>query len=105
MIGLNVVCLSGNLGGTVTEGTTTDGTAALAFDVVCQSLTTDPAKPTRVWTRVNVYDPELLARIRPRLTRGVYVQIHGELMNRRGRTTELLEIRATKIITMEKPAV
>ena len=104
MIGLNFVSLSGNLGGTVTEGKTTDGTEALAFDVVCQSLPGDLSKPTRVWTRVNVYDPALLARIRPRLKRGVYVQIHGELMNRRGQNTELLEIRATQIITMERPS-
>jgi single-stranded DNA-binding protein len=51
-----------------------------------------------VWVKVNVYIEPLVKACRAKLTKGGYVIVAGELMNRDGRHGELTEVRAREIV-------
>lgn len=76
MRGLNVICVSGNVG-IVDFGRTSNQEEVCSF-----MLAIEKKKKCLTWIRVNVFGEGLVKACRSRLTRGGYVIVNGELMER-----------------------
>lgn len=92
MKGHNQVWISGNVGGKVSNGFTKDNKPACSFSLASEDLGRGVT-----WIRVNAYGP-LAVRCQGSLSKGRYLSIVGELMNRRGRHGELMEVRAREVV-------
>jgi single-stranded DNA-binding protein len=97
MKGINSVVISGNVGDRITIGRTGRGDPACSFSVASDAAPV----PTATWVRVSVYGPELVEVCRAHLTKGVYVLVEGELMNRAGKFGELTEVRARRVVFVD----
>lgn len=91
MRGINVVCLSGNLTGYIKTGETGGGHGFCSFSLVSEQK---GGRTTLV--RVNVFADGLVKMCEPRLRKGDYLVISGELMNQKD--SRMLEVRALEII-------
>jgi len=94
--GTNVWHGSGNIASEVSYGRTGRGEAACNFRIIIEQ-----AHKQLSFVRVNVYGGNVeVCRLRD-LSRGDYVIIHGELMNRQGNQTPgemLTEVRCLEIV-------
>jgi single-stranded DNA-binding protein len=96
MKGHNAVFISGNVGGNIVSGMTKDNSPASSFSVA----TEDTGRGT-TWVRVNVYG-SLALKCKQNITKGTYVSLIGELMNRNGIHGELTEVRARNILFFQQ---
>jgi len=92
MKGHNLVILSGNVSGHIVAGTTNDNEHAFSF-----SVSAEDGGRFGALVRVNVYGG-LALKCKDRVSKGLYVSIIGELMNRRGKFGELTEVRAKDVL-------
>lgn len=76
MRGLNIACVSGNVG-VVDFGRTSNNEEVCSF-----MLAIEKKKKCLTWIRINVFGEGLVKACRSRLTRGGYVIVNGELMER-----------------------
>ena len=97
MRGHNQVWVSGNVGGNIVSGKTKDSDPACSF-----SVAVDDGFRDTTWARVNAYGKMAMV-CEKRLDKGIYVSVVGELMNRKGRHGELLEVRALNILFFSGP--
>jgi single-stranded DNA-binding protein len=91
MKGTNKVWISGNIGGKIIHSQTRDGNPACSF-----SVASEQGNRPATWARVNCYG-ELASSLKNKLSKGAYLVCDGELMNRPGQYSELLEIRASNV--------
>jgi len=96
MRGVNRVVISGNVTGAIQEGRTNSGVPTCTFVLASDRYTKDSI--VTAWVKINVYGKPLVDVCEPRLRKGRYVLVEGELMNRDGRTAELTEVRAKEVI-------
>jgi len=96
MRGVNKVVLSGNVTSDVTFNQTRSGVDVCTFEMVSERGGGENGH--KVYAKVNVYLENLVALCGDRLTKGRYVIVDGELMNRNGRSEELTEVRARDIV-------
>lgn len=94
--GMNRVWLAGNVSGSISWSATDNGTPTCTFQMACDRKTKDATMTT--WVKVNAYGPGLVEACRGRLTKGTWVMVDGELMNRDGRLGELTEVRAREVV-------
>lgn len=92
MRGHNIVLVSGNVGGPIVAGQTRDNNPACSFSLAAEEL----GRGT-TWVRINVYGA-LAQKCQQNVSKGLYVSIIGELMNRQGKHGELTEVRARDIL-------
>jgi len=95
MRGVNSVILSGNVG-KVNFGTMNSGADVLSFTVASDRY--GNGDKITVWVKINVYVENLIRICKSKLSRGGYVIVQGELMNREGQHGELTEVRAREVI-------
>lgn len=103
MRGINRTIVSGNVSGDINFGELPDGTKVLSFSVASDRHAS--GETVTAWVRINVYIESLVDTCRDRLTKGGYVLVEGELMNREGRHGKLTEVRARDIIFMKEGRV
>jgi single-stranded DNA-binding protein len=96
MKGVSSVTLSGNIGGPILEGrTTNEGDPCLGFRVAIEK----PGCSQPVWAKVNVYGQQNVDLCQRRVKPGGYVIVAGELMNRITATGEqTMEIKGIVLI-------
>jgi len=92
---MNVVAISGNVSARIEFSSTGKGSPVCTFQMASDRRTRDTT--ITAWVKVNAYGEGLVGACRRRLTKGTYVVVEGELMNRDGRLGELLEVRARRI--------
>lgn len=92
---MNVVAISGNVSAKIEFAKTGGGTPVCTFHMASDRRTKDAT--ITAWVKINAYGHGLVEACRQRLTKGVYVVVEGELMNREGRLGELLEVRARRV--------
>lgn len=92
--GINQVVLAGNIGGSVTYGTTGGGEQACSF-----LLAVEGKGRNATWVRVNVYGG-LVSVCREKAHKGRYAIVAGQLMNRTGGQSQndLVEIRCEEVV-------
>lgn len=95
MRGFNLVVLSGNVVNAPEYGRTSS-TDAMSFLLASSRPSSTGSVTAHV--KVNVYIEGLLRICEMKLQKGKYVQVQGELMNRDGRSGQLVEIRARDIL-------
>jgi len=91
--GTNVWHGSGNVASDVFYGKTKSGDDACNFKVAIEQ-----AHKPLLYVRINVYAGHVEVCRKRQLTKGDYVVIDGELMNRRGQNDTLIEVRCKEII-------
>lgn len=91
--GTNTWSGSGNVASDVSYGTTSAGEDACNF-----RLAVEQGYQQISYFRVNVYSNEASACRKKNLSKGDYVVIQGELMNRKGQEDTLTEIRCRRIV-------
>lgn len=96
MRGINKVIISGNVGGNIAFNQTPSGTDACSFQVASDRHT--QTGMITAWVKINAYGENLVRLCRGRLSKGQYVLVEGELMNRDGVHGELTEVRAREVI-------
>ncbi len=101
MRGINRVTISGNVGGQISFAPTGSGVAACSFFIASDRYTSS-GTVVSAWVKINVYGDKFVGICRPRLEKGCYVLVDGELMNRDGRFEELVEVRAHEIIFLPR---
>jgi single-stranded DNA-binding protein len=94
--GMNKWWGAGNVSGNITYSSTDGGTPTVTFQMACDRKAKDTVLTT--WVKVNIYGHGLVEACRGRLTKGAYVMVDGELMNRDGKLGELTEVRAREIV-------
>lgn len=94
MKGVNKVLVSGNVTSDINFSRTRSGLEVCSF-VVCSERS---GGTYRAYPKINVYLEKLVEMCRSRLSKGTYVIVEGELMNRDGRSEELTEVRARDIV-------
>jgi single-stranded DNA-binding protein len=92
---MNVVAISGNVSSRIEFASTGGGTPVCTFQMASDRHTRDTV--ITAWVKVNAYGRGLVEACRQKLTKGIYVVVEGELMNRDGRMGELLEVRARRV--------
>jgi len=100
MRGINRTIVSGNVSREINYSTMPGGGKVLSFTMASDRH----ANGTTItaWVKVNVYLEFLVDLCRERLSRGSYVIIEGELMNRESRHGKLMEVRAREIIFVKE---
>jgi single-stranded DNA-binding protein len=88
----------GNVTAKIDFGQKPDGTPVGTFVMACDRDVRDGV--VTAFVKVNMYG-RLVDFCRPRLVKGQFVRVEGELMNRDGRTGELLEVRARDIVFLK----
>lgn len=97
MRGINKVVLSGNVGGGIKYEETKKGIPSCSFQVASDRHA--HGEVVTAWVKINAYGQGLVRSCKPRLKKGTYVIVEGELMNRDSRGfKELVEIRAREVI-------
>ena len=94
-----MVAFAGNVKGSPNFGTTGNGDRCCSFELGSSFLGKSSRKTT--WVRINAYG-DLVDRIEARIQKGSYVVVDGQLVNRRGRSGELVEIRARDVVIHNK---
>lgn len=95
--------MSGNVTGTKPAFTTiSGGKPACSFEIASHRVVPGGGQ-VKAYVRVNVYIEALVRLCEDRLSKGEYVIVDGELMNRDGQHGELTEIRARELIFVDKP--
>lgn len=97
MRGVNKSIISGNVSGKILFSNTDSGSPACSFNVASDNFLFG-GQVVSVWVRVNVYGEGIVNLCKSRLSKGQYIIIFGELMNRQGPTGPLTEIRARELI-------
>lgn len=95
MRGVNIVTLSGNVG-QINFDTKKNGAEVLSFTVASDRYS--GGDKITVWVKINVYMERLVRICRSKLSKGSYVIVEGELMNRDGQHGELTEVRAREVL-------
>lgn len=100
MRGVNNITMSGNVG-EIVYGATGAGTQACSFMLASERIKKEP-----VWVRINVFGP-LVQICKTKLSRGGYVIIKGELMNRKALHDDdrMVEVRCEDIVFVPKSKV
>ncbi len=98
MKGLNKIIISGEVKDSIKFGQLPSGQEVCSCIVVSDRQTVDG--PITVHAKVNVYTDSLVKLCRSYLTKGAYVVVEGELMNRMDKSGggNLTEIRARELI-------
>lgn len=97
MRGLNRVILSGNVTGRIDFSTTESGnTEVCTFTLASDRHST--GKVVTAFVKVNVYIDGLVKLCRNKLTKGAYLLVEGELMNRTTPVGKLTEVRAWELV-------
>ncbi len=97
MRGINKVVFSGNIGGAIKFNDTSKGTPSCSFQVAADRHA--HGEVVTAWVKINAYGQGLVRSCQPRVKKGAYVIVEGELMNRDTRELkELVEIRAREVI-------
>ena len=97
MRGINRIVISGNVGNMIKFRDTSKGVPSCTFQLASDRHARGDILTT--WVKINVYGRELVRSCRNRLSKGVYVIVEGELMNRdRADQKELVEVRAREVI-------
>jgi single-stranded DNA-binding protein len=104
MRGVNRVVISGNCQGRV-NFSPTDGKGTPACSFYLTSDRHSHGDVVSVNVKINAYGDGLVRACRARLTKGLYVLVEGELMNRDGQIGELTEVRAREIIFIPRDGV
>lgn len=102
MRGINGVFLGGNVATDVQYGTTAQGLSCCGFAIVVERDRVESSEPVTAVVRINVFVGALVQVCRQHVRKGVYVTVHGELMNRVVAGTNLLEVRAREVIVMTR---
>lgn len=100
MRGINKTIISGNVSREIVYDRMPDGSPVLSFTMASDRHTS--GKIVTAWVKVNVYLETLVEVCRRHLTRGSYVIVDGELMNREGRHGKLTEVRAKEIVFLKE---
>ena len=100
MRGLNRVTVSGNVSGDIRFGQLPDDSPVMTFSMASDRKTDNGT--VTAWIKVNVYIEPLVRLCRERLSRGSYVLVDGELMNREGQYGKLTGVRAQEIIFIKE---
>ena len=96
MRGVNLVTISGNVTADINFASLPGGEDAVSFMIVSDRRSEGVKVSAKV--KINVYIEQLIGICKPRLVRGIYVIVVGELMNRDGNHGKLTEVRAREII-------
>lgn len=88
----NLVSLSGYAGGRMVSGNTKDGGEAFSF-----RLESDDSGSGGMRVRVNCYG-NVASDCKDNLDSGSFCHVVGELMNRPGKSGELTEVRAKRVV-------
>lgn len=96
MRGLNKVILSGNVTGKIDYASTDNGAEACTFVVASDRYAAGGI--VTAYIKVNVYAEGLVKLCRNRLTKGCYILLEGELMNRASSFGKLTEVRAWELV-------
>lgn len=78
-----------------------DGTPVGTFTMACDRWTRGGT--VTAYVKINVYG-KLAEVCQPRLAKGMFVRVEGELMNRSGQYGELMEVRARDVTFLSSPA-
>ncbi len=92
--------VSGNVSGDIRFGRLPDESPVMSFSMASDRKTESGV--ITAWIKVNVYIGPLVDICQQRLTRGSYVLVDGELMNREGQHGKLTEVRAQEIIFIKE---
>lgn len=102
MKGVNHVILSGNVTGAKPVFThVSGGKPACSFEIATHRAVPGGGQ-VRAYVRINVYVEALVRLCEDRLSKGEYVVVAGELMNRDGQHGELTEVRARELIFLSR---
>jgi single-stranded DNA-binding protein len=97
MRGLNKVVLAGNVTNKIDYARTENGKDACTFVIACDRHGVG-GSITTAFVKVNVYLEGLVAACQSKLTKGCYLILEGELMNRSTPSGKQLEVRAWDIV-------
>ena len=97
MRGLNKVILAGNVTGKIDFAATDAGKQVCTF-ILASDRHGAGGVVTTAYVKVNVYLDGLVAACQSKLTKGCYLLVEGELMNRTTPSGKTLEVRAWEII-------
>ena len=97
MRGINRVVVSGNSTNKIQFSRTSNGSEVCTFTLASDRPGSN-GSTVSAFVKINVYSGGLVDVCRTRLTKGVYVLVEGELMNRDGQMGELMEVRARDLI-------
>lgn len=98
MRGINRVLISGNVSDSARFHTTHSGAKCASFRLASDRRGAKPGETVTAWVKINVYSEPLVEICATRLSKGCYVIVEGELMNRDGAQGEVTEVRAREII-------
>jgi single-stranded DNA-binding protein len=93
---INKVFISGNTAGRINFHETGNSTPACSFSIASDRRS--PDGPITAWVKINAYGGGLVSICKKFFTKGGYVLIEGELMNREGQHGDLMEVRAKELI-------
>jgi len=99
MRGINKVFVTGNASGKISFHETGNGIPACSFCIASDRRS--PDGPVTAWVKVNAYGAGLVGICRSRFSKGVYVVIEGELMNRDGKYGSVTEVRAKEVVFIQ----
>ena len=94
--GINRLSISGHVVRQISFDATPTGCPAGSF-FLCSERPAE-GRIVSVRVKVNVYGESLVSLCRVKAVSGAYVVVDGELMNRNGRSTELVEVRAHTVV-------
>jgi single-stranded DNA-binding protein len=97
MRGLNKVVLAGNATGKIDYAKTDNGKEVCTF-VMASDRHGVGGAVTTAFVKVNVYLDGLVQACRTKLTKGCYLLLEGELMNRHTPSGQQLEVRVWDIV-------
>lgn len=95
-LGINRISLSGQVVQQIYFNATPNGEPAGSFFL--RSERRKDGRVIAVRVKVNVYGESLVSVCRVKVVSGAYVVVDGELMNRNGKTEELVEVRAHTVV-------
>lgn len=101
-LGINKVLFSGAVIDGARFHETSGGTKCATFKLSSDRRGAIPGEVVTAWVKVNIYSEPLVAICRTRVTRGAYVIVEGELMNRGSAQGEVTEVRAKELIFTDR---
>jgi len=96
MRGYNKVVLAGNATGKIDYAKTENGKSVCTFVLACDRHA--QGSVVTAYVKVNVYLEGLVSVCQTKLTKGCYLFVEGELMNRTTPSGQQLEVRAWDIV-------
>lgn len=100
MRGINRVVVSGNSTGKTDYSRTEGGTEVCSF--ILASDRPSKGKTVTAYIKVNVYLEGLVSACRDKLSKGCYLLVEGELMNRSTPAGKVTEVRAREIVFLPR---